>query len=245
MLFEPAGGQAEVGEGGLVALRHAVERSDRGRFTADIEHLGGLVDHPPRGIERGDPGGEFGVAMSSEDMVPVDLLEQALLQLAQGRRTLRRVQVRDRLRAGNDPDALMDRRQETAVPDLRSRVGQMLAEHHVRGQVRVEGSQAVAQPCAQAGKGQGGRAGMHGQNGLEMLDDVGVQRPDHAELVGDLAQAGKEVADQKPRLPVALEAEGRSQERPASGLVGPQPERGDGLAMLAIEPRLAVERVTM
>ncbi len=36
-------------------------------------------------------------------------------------------------------------------------------------------SQSVADPSAQAGHWHCGRAGMHGQRGLKMLDDIGVQ----------------------------------------------------------------------
>ena len=125
----------------------------------------------------------------------------------------------------------MDRRQEAAVPDLRPGVRQVLAEHDVRRQIRVERSQPMADPGSQAGQRHRRRPGVHGQHRLEVLDDVGVHRPDHAELVGHRAEAGKQLADQEARLAVALEPERRSQERPRARLVRPQAERRDGLAM--------------
>ena len=86
-----------------------------------------------------------------------------------------RPEVGYRLRARHDPHALVDRRQEAAVPDLRAGVRHVLAEHHVRRQRGVERAQAIAEPGTQARHRHGGRAGVHGEDGLKMLDDVGVQ----------------------------------------------------------------------
>ncbi len=139
----------------------------------------------------------------------------------------------------------MDRRQEAAVPDLRTPVRQVLAEHDVRGQVLVECPQAVADPGPHAGQRHCGRAGVHCQNRLKMLDDIGMQRPDHAQLVGHATQVRKELADHQARLSAWLKLKRRAQERPVAGFVGPEPERGNRLAAVAVQPGLVVERVDM
>ena len=47
----------------------------------------------------------------------------------------------------------------------------------------------------------GRRAGVHGQDGLEMLDDVGVQAADHAEIVGQRPRLGNRSLIHRPDSP--------------------------------------------
>ena len=94
----------------------------------------------------------------------------------------------------------------------------MLGQHHVGRKIRVVRAQRKAEPGAQAGHGHGGRAGVHGQRGLKMLDDVGVQRPQHAQLVGDVRQIGKELAQHQTRLPAGAELKRRAEQEAAAKL---------------------------
>ena len=115
----------------------------------------------------------------------------SLLQLVQGHARGRRIQIGNRVVTGEDADSLMHGRQKVAVPHLRSAVRRVLAQHDVRRQVRVERSQPKAQPGPDAGQGHGGRAGVHRQHRLKVLDDVGVQASQHAELVGHALPSGE------------------------------------------------------
>ena len=135
--------------------------------------------------------------------------------------------------------------QEAAVPHLRAGVGQVLGQDHVGRQVGVERAEPVAEPGAEARQRHGGRAGVHGEGCLEMLDDVGVQRADHAQLVGHLAQPHEEIADGQPGSARGLELEAGPQQGQGFGLVGPQAEGRDRLAVAPPQLELGIEGVDM
>ena len=137
----------------------------------------------------------------------------------------------------------MGRRQERAIPNLRAGVRQMLGEHDIRRQIRILRPESVADPRSQARKRNRGAAGVHGEDGLEVFDDVGVQRPDHAEIVGEFAEAREQLADHQARLPSRRELERRAQQR----LIRRPSEidRRHHLARISQEPRLVVKRIDM
>ena len=117
----------------------------------------------------------------------------------------------------------------------------MLAEDDVRRQVRVERSQAKAEPRPDAGQRDRGRARVHRQHRLKMLDDVGVQAPHDAQLVGHRPQMRKQLAHRQARFAVLREAEGQ-------GISGSTsvPRRWIGRNALAVVDRelgLGIERV--
>ena len=89
----------------------------------------------------------------------------------------RRSQVGDRLVAGHDAARPGGPAAGSCCPRpaSRRRAGARHSTTYGR-QVRVERAQAVAEPDAEARHRHGGRAGVHRQHGLEVLDDVGVQR---------------------------------------------------------------------
>jgi hypothetical protein len=74
-----------------------------------------------------------------------------------------------------------------------------------------------------------------------VLDDVGAEGADDAQLVGHLAQVREQLADLQPRPPAAAEAERRAQQRQPSGAA--QVHAGHGAAVVARQARLRVEGV--
>ena len=148
---------------------------------------------PRADLEGADPGPQLAVIVTGGGMGLVHVVEHDPLELPERHGTLRRAQVGNRLGSRDDPNTLMDRRQEAAVPDLSPGVGKMLAEHDVGGQVGVERAQTMADPRAQAGHRHGGRARVHRQHSLKMFHDVGMERADHAKFIGH-SRPGAETA---------------------------------------------------
>src|SRR5580698_7673456 len=85
----------------------------------------------------------------------------------------------------------MDGGKKVAVPDLRAAIRRVLAQNDIRRKIRVERSQAEAEPCPDAGQRDRRRARMHRQHRLKMLDDVGVQAPHDTESVRHAAEMRK------------------------------------------------------
>ena len=96
---------------------------------------------------------------------------------------------------------------------------------------RIARAEPIAQPGAQGGQRHRGRAGVHRQHRLEMLDDVGVQAADHAQIVGQSGKVRKELADPEARRAALAKPERRAQQRALARLIAPQPERRNRLAM--------------
>ena len=76
---------------------------------------------------------------------------------------------------------------------------------------------------------------MHGERGLEVLDNVGVQGTQDAQLVGDAGQVRKEITEHQSRLPACLELERRAEQKAAAKF----------LAMIGRELRLGIERIDL
>ena len=110
------------------------------------------------------------------------------------------------------------------------------------GRFWFERAQAVAEPRAEARQRHGDRAGVHRQRRLEVLDDVGVHRADHAEVVGTPPRCGNRSLTSSPDWPARCELERRAQQRLLRRRLA-QVDRGDGLAVVGQELRLVVERV--
>jgi hypothetical protein len=138
---------------------------------------------------------------------------------------------------------LVLRGQEVAVPHLSAGVREVLAQDDVRRQIGIQRAEAVAEPGSEAGHGDSSGAGVHGEDGLEVLEDVGVERPNDAEVVGDLAEVGEKLADLEAAFAVLLERERRREE----GLVGAFAEAlaTDRLAVVRFQAWLIVEGIDM
>ncbi len=209
----------------------------------DIEHLGRLPHHPSGDVKRGDPRAQVRITRPKSGMAFVHVPEHDALKFHQTRRLRRRAEVRDRRGAWYDTHALMDRRQEAAVPDLSARVRQVFAEHHVRGKVGVECAQTMADPATNPWHGDSRRTRVHRENRLEMLDDVGVQRVDHTELVGHHSQVREQVADHQARLSIRPKSKRRAQQRAIVRFIGTEAEGGNGFSMIGVQDWLVIERV--
>ncbi len=74
---------------------------------------------------------------------------------------------------------------------------------------RVFAAEAVADPRADARPAGELRAGLHERDRGVVVDRFGVERVDHAEIVGDLAQVRQQFAEPEPAFAVLLELEHR------------------------------------
>ena len=137
----------------------------------------------------------------------------------------------------------MVRGQKVAVPNLRAGVRQVFSQHDERREIRVERAQPVTEPRTDARQWNRRGTGVHRQRCLEMLDDVGVQRADHTEFVGDGLEIGKQFADHQTGFARARELEWRTEQRERFGFVRAQAKSGDRLAMLGAKPGFGIERV--
>ena len=78
-----------------------------------------------------------------------------------------------------------------------------------------------------------------------MLDDVGVQGSDHAEIVGDGLEVGKQFTHHQPGLAAGVELERRPEQGQRFGFVRAQSESGNWLAVAGLQFGLGIERVEM
>ena len=120
-------------------------------------------------------------------------------------------------------------------------------QHDEAGQVLVLGAQAVGDPGAHAGPAGPRRAGVEQQLGGGVVELVGVHRPDHAQLVGDLVQVRHARRTSTCRSCRAGELARRAEQlgRPG-GEREPLPLEelvGAGLAVVLDQLRLVVEQV--
>ena len=122
-------------------------------------------------------------------------MQHNLFELTYSHGPRRRMEIRNRLIPRHDPYTLVDGRQEVAVPDLGARIRHMFAKYHVRWQCRIEGAKAVTQPGPYSRKWHRGRTCVHGENRLEVLDDIGMKRANDAQIIGKRTQVREQIAN--------------------------------------------------
>ena len=147
------------------------------------------------------------------------------------------------LHAIGDEGALVDGRQEAIAPQRRSDGGRHVGtEHDVAGQVLVLGAQPVSQPGTHGRAARLIGAGVHHQAGRLVIRDIGVDRADPADVVGDFAEVRPEFADVHAALPVLLELERRLHQF-AGAAFGLDGAAGQRLAVVLLEHRLGIEAI--
>jgi len=95
--------------------------------------------------------------------------------------------------AGDDSGALMAAGQEVSAPDLAAGVRQFRGHDDERRQVLVFSTQAIADPGANAWPGDGNRAGVDSERGLEMIVVIAMHGANHREVVHRIADVREQV----------------------------------------------------
>ena len=144
-----------------------------------------------------------------------------------------------------DERALVDRRQERAVPQRRPyRRRHVRAEHDVARQVLVVGAETVGEPRADRRPAHLRVAGVHHQHRRLVVRNVGVHRTDEADVVRAFADVREQLADLDAGLAVLLEREGRAHQRAGLAFGGNRAAR-QRLSVVLVEHRLRIEAVDL
>ena len=223
------GNVGELRHAGLHAKRHLVGVDARDRLG--IAQLGGAG-----GVERGEIV-EHGATLRAIDAGRV-------------------VQIEHRIRAGPEADTLMGGGQKAAAPEAREdRLARIfpraLRDHRDEGgEVLVLAAEAVARPRAHAGVAGKLIPGVHERDRRVVVDGLGVQRLDEADVVGDCLMVRQQIAD--PRAVLAAEFArlerghhriGALVARHAGEALRAFDRRRDLLAGVLVEHRLVVEKI--
>ena len=209
--FEQAAGQQAVGRiGARAGDLGAVGRQGLAGFLGDVgqlRHRGLHAEGHLVGLHAGDG---LGVA----DLLGPLLVEGgqvvqqgAALLAVDGGRVL---QVEHGVGARTQADALVAGRQEAAAPEAREdRLARVLAgalrDHRdERGEVGVLGAEAIARPGAHAGVTRLLVPRVHERDRRVVVDRLGVEALDEAQLVGDRLQVREQVADPEAVLAAKL-----------------------------------------
>ena len=167
-LRQPPGDQALPAEAAGGAPLQPVQIQRGIALAREIKSLGRLALHAKRRFKGADARVQCQVRRPMLKMVAVELAQQGQLHLLQLRRGCRRLQIRQRLLAGDDMRALMAGRKEVAAPGLRPGIRSRRCQHHEGRQVVVLRAETVAHPRTRAGPGKLGGPGMRRKRGLVM-----------------------------------------------------------------------------
>ena len=120
-------------------------------------------------------------------------------------------EMKHRVAGRTEFDPLITRREKAASPKpvvkglVVGVAGSLRHHHHERGQVGVFIAKAVGEPSPNAGTPRDLRSGLQEGHGGVVVDRLGMQRLDHAEVVGKGRGIRKQLA--KPRSPLAMPRE--------------------------------------
>ena len=250
-LEESAGEQAVggVGPGGARVL--SVQGEGLLRLSGEVRDLGDRALHTGGELVLSDPPEGLGRA--------IDLVQAAQsVEHARARGAVdagRVSEVEHGVRAGSQLDALVASGQEPRAPQsLVERLPALVLgdQHAELGEVRVPAAESVAEPGTHRGPPRALRAGLDEGHRRVVVDRLGGERADDAELVHDLRRLGQELADPGPALAVLGEGELAACEREAR-LVAAHPGQpltlahavGELLAVALLEDGLVVEEVDL
>ena len=168
-LHQAAGHQALPAESLLLVALETIHLQSGVRFIGEIEQLRGFALHSEGRFEGLDSSRQSRVALSRAEMAAVEELDQAQLQFLHSLTQGTPLQVGDGCFSRLDPNSLIHGREEVGTPDLLSCVRQLGCQDHEGREVLVEGTQSIAQPRTHGGTGEGDRAGVNSQAGLEVV----------------------------------------------------------------------------
>ena len=144
-----------------------------------------------------------------------------------------------------DGRALIDRRQERRAPVVHAAVAEVRADGDESRQVLILGPEPVSDPRTHARPDERIAAGVEFQQGSPVPRVGPVHRVDHAEVVHAPGQMREQLADRDPALAVLPEPERRAEQIPRLARHHPRLGERQGLAVVALQERLMVERVDL
>ena len=222
---EAAGDETVAGEGAGLVHSGAVALESGGGFAGEVHEFRHTALHAVGHLELADPRLDLGVAAYRELLaVEVgDAVEHEAAAFAGEAGWI--VEVEDRFAAGAELHALMLAREKTAAPQAREQplagAGFVDGDEHDEGRkVVVEAAEAVVGPGAHAGATGELAAALEKGDGGVVVDRLGVQRTDDANLVGDAARVREEIADDGAAFAAGFEG-------PLAGLDGEAGLRSD------------------
>jgi len=203
-LDEPAGPEGLGGVEPLVLVGgvEAVEPADVLRLATDVDDVGDGGLHPKGRLVVGDQGLDRRAVGSGGG-------EASILGLKQGElATLESLgigsdDVVDRRAGGPEQRRLMGGGEIGAAEVLQAAVGNpIVVEDDIAREIVVLFPQAVGDPGAEARGGADDPAGVEEEILLAVEREFADHRADDAQLVGDLGDAGEEIADPQPTFPL-------------------------------------------
>ena len=250
-LHHPPGQQTLAAEPLGDGIVQSVETTGLGRLSRQVHRFRGRGLHAVGQFVGADPGLQLGSAGSLIQVPGVEEMEQVELPpLLSAVHPARKVQVQDGGAAGTQHGSLVGRGQIAAPPDGGAvhRGPSGVLNHHVAGQVPVGAAQSIGDPgtyrSAALKLGPGGD--VHGGGAVVVVLDL--DPVDEGQVVGALADAGKEAGDGAARLAVALEFKGAGNDpvrlvEVALDLSGKAAQGGQFLPGEFLQSRLVVEAV--
>ncbi len=170
-------------------------------------------------------------------------LLQARIQLLVGQVRDDGLGDRDFCRA--DRHALMSGGQEGAAVVLHAAVTPRRRDRDEGRQVLALAAQSIADPGPDTGPHEVRLTGVQSQQRLAMCRALGVQRADHAQLVGVPGQLRKQLADPDAAFAVLGELKRRTEQRAEVLALAADVFTQQRLAIVGVEPRLRIEEVDM
>ena len=207
-LDEAAGEEAVVGEGGF-AGGGAVHVEGGLGFFGDVHQIGDAGLHAVGHFVLADAGGDFGVAQGAEALFVegFDGVED-VAAIAAGV-AFGIAEEEDGVAFGAELDALVDAGEEAGGPEGGAGATGGAGEHDdVGGEVAVFTAEAVGDPGPHGGAAALAEAAVEEHLGGGVIDLVGVEGFDDAEVVGDGGEVGQQFGHPGAALAVLFEFEG-------------------------------------
>ena len=142
-----------------------------------------------------------------------------------------------------DESPLIDRGKKTVGPERRANGSRNIgAKHDITRQVLIVRTEAISHPGTERRPTGLVRAGVHHETGWFVIRNFCMDGTDPADVVGDAAKAGPDLADVHAALAIFLESERRSHQLAGLALRFDFSPR-HGLAVIFLQSRLGVETV--
>ena len=208
--------QAVRREGSRVLRLRPVEFKNTLRLARQVHHIGHAGLHAKGHFVLGHPGVDLRIAQVPElQMLHLGpTVEQPAPALPGDPVGI--LEVQHRILPRSEQHALMLARQKPIAPKARVQrlVDAVLGnQNHEGRKILIGRTQPVAEPGTETRPTCDLGPGLKEGDGRIMIDGLGVQRTDDAQVVGDLGSPGQQLADPSPRLAVTGEFEDRPRHR--------------------------------
>ena len=183
-------------------------------LSAEMSNASGVLTHQSVSrVEVGHPRLQLRVPGMNFEMFLVQVAEHDAFKFLSLDRLDAAGQVRDRIGAGNDPDARVEARQEIRIPALIGVVRFASGKDDKGGQVCVERANGMTHPRTDARQRNGDRTGMHAKcRGGMSRRGIG-HRVNQTELIDHRTDMRKQLRDHPAGLAIPLKGKLRSLDR--------------------------------